>query len=627
MKQTSKQTMRFSTAIALLIFSVNASGQIKQPSSIINVSQVKIISPTSFNKSLSPKYLEATKKFMTSTTKSVAGSAANSTVTLNRGGTEGTAPSQTTMSTPVQTGDYTCVTRNVNERTDYFRQPIVSQLEFIYPGALLNATQIINNQLTYYIPPPNYQRRPYTISADLFTMTGTPQSPSETIGDNEDYSLASFRVAKSLIMNRNAAANPPVEAFIEYIQANTQEEVAIKLGYGVTANIPPELVAMVSGVPVGVNANVSAGVVANQTSEKSRLILKINYNFYSMDASPFNNDYKAFISPVAGPDVPTNVVYVSSVLYGTTGYVYFESDKSASELQSTIEETVGVAGPLDQGSLSVNISAEARAKFASTVSKMVAYGKGLSLSPGASVQVGSLDNLLALIGSLRSWGPNNQGSPIAYTMNFINDGVQAVVSYSTQFPNKVCTQTPLTNLKFDVDLELESLAVSNVRDLDGTEDLYGSIDFKNLKANTKTIGNDINFFAKTEANANVNNFKNGTAPIDKRVNLISNLSFDELKNLEITLGGKLSDDEGILGSRVFKCSNCSVFSGDYGQRTLKFIELNNTQSSLNSLQNNGTYQMVKIGQDNFVELVFFESNNENDGKVRALFKVWVKPHS
>jgi len=212
-------------------------------------------------------------------------------------------------------------------------------------------------------------------------------------------------------------------------------------------------------------------------------------------------------------------------------------------------------------------------------------------------------------------------------MNFINDGVQAVVSYSTQFPNKVCTQTPLTNLKFDVDLELESLAVSNVRDLDGTEDLYGSIDFKNLKANTKTIGNDINFFAKTEANANVNNFKNGTAPIDKRVNLISNLSFDELKNLEITLGGKLSDDEGILGSRVFKCSNCSVFSGDYGQRTLKFIELNNTQSSLNSLQNNGTYQMVKIGQDNFVELVFFESNNENDGKVRALFKVWVKPHS
>src|SRR4051812_8023674 len=132
MKQSSKQTMRFSTAIALLIFSVNASGQIKQPSSIINVSQVKVISPTSFNKSLSPKYLETTKKFITTTTKSVAGTAASSTVTLNRGGTEGAAPSQTTVSTPAQTGDYTCVTRNVNERTDYFRQPIISNIEFFY---------------------------------------------------------------------------------------------------------------------------------------------------------------------------------------------------------------------------------------------------------------------------------------------------------------------------------------------------------------------------------------------------------------------------------------------------------------------------------------------------------------
>ncbi|MGZ5192112.1 MAG: hypothetical protein ACXWCZ_13975, partial [Flavisolibacter sp.] len=277
-------------------------------------------------------------------------------------------------------------------------------------------------------------------------------------------------------------------------------------------------------------------------------------------------------------------------------------------------------------SASVSISAETRAKFASTVTKMVAYGKGLSVSPGSSLSVTSLDNLLSLIGNLKTWGPNNQGSPIAYTMNFLNDGIQAIVSYGTQFPNKICTQPELNDLKFDVELELESLAVSNVRDLDGTEDLYGSLDFRNLKANSKTNPTVINLFSKTEQNANSNNYRNGTAPIDKRVKLIANLSFDELRNLEISLGGKLLDDEGVLGSRTFKCANCSVFSGDYGTRTLKFIELTNTQSSLNSLQNNGIFQMVKIGDNNFLELVFFESNNENDGKVRALFKVWVKPH-
>lgn len=633
MKQFLKQTVRSSVAVALLVISTNASGQVKpvQTNFLLNVSQKKLNLVSTFNKSISPKYLESTKKFLKTSTKTSLSNnnsaSAKSTVTLNKGGTEGSAPSQTTVGNTSTSGDYSCLTRNVNERTDYFRQPLFSQGEFIFPGAFLNATSIINHQLGYYSPPASYQRQPYRISANLFTMTGTPQSPVEIIGDNEDYSLASYRAAKSLIMNRNASANPPVEAFIEYIEASTREEVSIKLGYNFSANIPAELTAMLAGIPVGANVDASVSTIASQINEKSRIILKINYNFYSMDASPNNENFAAFLSPVAGSDIPTNIVYVSSVLYGTTGYVYFESDKSVSELQAAIEETVGVAGPLNQGSASVSISAETRAKFASTVTKMVAYGKGLSVAPGSSVSVGSLDNLLNLVGSLKSWGPNNQGSPIAYTMNFLNDGVQAVVSYSTQFPNKVCTQTPITDLRFDVELELERLDVANVRDLDGTEDLYGQIDFKNLKANSKTVSTDINLFSKTEANANSNNFRNGSAPIDKRVKLITNLTFDELKNLEIIVGGKLYDDEGAFGSRDFKCQECPATSGDYGTRTLKFIEFTTTQNSLNSLQNTGNFQMLRFADDNFFELNFYESNVKNDGWVRAMFKVWVKPHN
>jgi hypothetical protein len=598
----------------------------------IAVSQIsKVVRVSSFNKSISPKYVDATKKFIKSNAKTLiannSSASAKSTVSLNRGGTEGSAPSQTTTSSSAVTGNYTCVTRNVNERSDYFRQPLFSQGEFIYPGALLNAASLINNQLGYYTLPAGYHRQPYRVSANLFTMSGTPQNPTEMIGDNEDYSLASYRNAKSLIMNRNANANPPVEALIEYIQANTREEVALKLGYNFTANIPPELTAMLTGVPVGVNADLSASVVANQVSEKSRLILKINYNFYSVDASPLDDISTNFISPAPGADIPTNVAYVSSVLYGTTGYVYFESDKSAEELQSVVEETVGVSAPLDQGSASVNVSVDTRAKFASTVTKMIAFGKGLSLEPGSSLPVANLDNLLALIGNLHSWGPNNQGSPIAFTMNFLNDGVQAIVSYSTQFPNKFCTQTPVTDLKFDVDLELDHLEVNNVRDLDGTEDLFGQLDFTNLKANGKTVGDNISFFTKSQANANTNNFRNGSAPMDKRFNLIKNLSFDELKNLEITVGGRLSDDEGLFSPRVFKCNDCSSFSGDYGTRIIKFIELTSTQSSLNSLQNTGQYQDLFFAGDKFFELNFYESNNKNDGWVKAMWKVWVKPHN
>src|SRR4029077_14163753 len=106
--------------------------------------------------------------------------------------------------------------------------------------------------------------------------------------------------------------------------------------------------------------------------------------------SPTGDNALNFFTPDRGNDIPANVVFVSSVLYGRTGYVYFESDKSAAELQSTIEETIGAAGPLDQGSLSVGISAETRAKFSATVSKMVACGKGLGLAANSSVAVTSL---------------------------------------------------------------------------------------------------------------------------------------------------------------------------------------------------------------------------------------------
>ncbi len=616
--------------ILMVLCAATVSNAYSQIQPIANV-QLKLAVKSSFNKSFSPKYITATSKFIKSSPKNVLGNnssaTAKSTVTLNKGGTEGSAPSQTTNTPTAQSGAYSCSTRNVNEKTDYFRQPLFSQGDFIYPGALLNASAIINNQMGYYAVPSSYQRQPYRISANLFTMSGTPQNPTEMIGDNEDYSLASFRAAKSLIMNRNANANPPVEAFIEYIEATTKEEVAIKLGYNFSANIPAEITALLAGVPIGVNAEASASTVASQINEKSRIILKINYNFYSVDASPLNDDSKNFITPAPGADIPTNVVFVSSVLYGTTGYVYFESDKTAAELQAAVEETVGVAGPANQGSASISISAETRAKFASTVTKMVAYGKGLSVQPGAALPVASLDNLLSLIGSLRSWGPNNQGSPIAYTMNFLNDGVQAIVSYSTQFPNKVCTQTPLTDLKFDIDLELDHLDVNNVRDADATEDLYGKIEFLNLKANSKSIADNKTYFQKSETDANNNNYRNGKAPVDKRFTLATNLSFDELKNMELTVGGKLSDDEGIFGSRVFKCTDCSSFSGEYGSRVLKLIELSATQASLNSLVNNGQYQDISFGGDKFFELNFYESNIKNDGWVKVMWKVWIKPHN
>jgi hypothetical protein len=461
-------------------------------------------------------------------------------------------------------------------------------------------------------------------------MNGVVSDPTEMIGDQpgEDFSLASYRAALSKILNRTLAANPPAEVFIEYIEANSKEEVAVKLGYNVKANVPAEVSAMLTGIPVGVNLNVNAGVLANSSSDKSRLILKINYNFYSVNASPTHDEPDSLMTPAPSNDVSNNLVFVSSVLYGTTGYVYFESDKSLSELTATLNETVGATGPLDQGELSVGLSAETRAKFASTITKMVASGRGLGINPGSSMTVTSLDQLLALIGNLKSWGPNNQGSPIAYTMQFIKDNVQAVVSYNTQFPNKVCTAPPLSSLKYDVDVELERIEVANINGGAGShEELYGRLLFADLKAGTKTVTADKLFWSKTESQAGSNSFTNGTRAVDVQHNLIKNITFDELRNISLQLGGELFDDEGVFGSRVYQCSNCNELTGTMGKRKLNFIELSNTQSSINALQNNNQYQLLKIGKDNLIEIHYAESGKPNEGLVKTFWKVWVKPHN
>ena len=621
-------------AMTLIAFSVNAFAQVKTPTKISprTVSQVKVIGTSSANLGLSPAYRQLTSSLVKNVPKKLivnaSGSTSRSTVSLNKGGTGGNAPAQTTVSAPVKDGEYSCVTRNVNEKIDYQALPVFSQNEFIYPGALLDASKIINNQFGYYIPPSGYQRQPYRVSANLYTMTGPPQSPSEMIGDEagEDFSQASFNEALSRIMNRNANANPPVDLQLEFIEATTQEELSVKLGYNLSASVPAELVAILTGIPVGANASVSASASASSFGSKSRLLLKVHYSFYTVKASPQDENFNKFLNPVAGADISNNVVFVSSVQYGSIGYVYFESDKSITELSAAVSQAVGVTGPAEQGSVNVNVSAEARAKFSSTVNKMIAVGRGLGIPSNSSIQLTSLDQLIGLIGELRNWGPSNQGVPIAYTMNFLKDGVQAVVSYSTQFQNKVCTQPELTSLKFDVDLELERMDVANVRDLDGSEDLYGSIDFRKLKAGSKSNNTLVSLFAKSESGANTNNYRNGSATIDKRINLIKNLSFEELRNLEITVGGKLLDDEGAFGSRVFKCTECTPVSGDYGQRVLKFIEMTTTQNSLNSLLNNNQYQMLRFAGDNFFELNYYESGKPEDGKVKFLFKVWVKPH-
>lgn len=199
-----------------------------------------------------------------------------------------------------------------------------------------------------------------------------------------------------------------------------------------------------------------------------------------------------------------------------------------------------------------------------------------------------------------------------------------------QLPKPKVSIQPVTGLKYDVDIELDYMKVNNVRDLDGTEDLYGTIKFFRLTAKTKVVDDQYMFFEKTEGLANSNNFREGTYQVDKRRTLITNLTLDELRNIEIKIYGILSDDEGVMGSRVFRCMECAVSTTIPAIMTKKFIEMPGIQTSISNLKNDGNYQYlvgVVTGNANSFDMNFYENGIINDGNVRFFFRVWVKPHN
>lgn len=194
---------------------------------------------------------------------------------------------------------------------------------------------------------------------------------------------------------------------------------------------------------------------------------------------------------------------------------------------------------------------------------------------------------------------------------------------------------PISGLKYDVDAELVHFIVNNVKDLDHTEDLFGSLYIYSAKALSKL--NSKGVLGWQQLLKEHGSYPNGTTiTISKKysalagVPLFKNLSLEELKNFELTTGGNLSDDEGFLPWINFRCAECvntEESSKVKGKRVLKFIGMPSTQESISSLVNNGQYQEIKFGDDTFFELNFYESGIKANGWVKVMWKVWVKPHN
>lgn len=500
----------------------------------------------------------------------------------------------------------------------------------IFPGAVYTFNEIKNLSFSQYTA--NTARNPMTLSTTIFKAG--EQSATEDI-TTFDYGTLLNKWNAILSRNMQGGSTPGnIQSEVILTESASQLKADLntfsKVDVGVKLKVPiPDLPVSVS---VGEQVSVTNTSSLSTSSEKQKNSIVIRYNqvFYSSMITP-KAGFTSVFSGVDESALDNDLLYVSSVDYGQVFYIVITSSLTKDQLLKAVESKVttktelgaqveGLPVEVDVTVGTENNNSSSTQSIITTANTTISvFQQGGNPMPGLG---SSLDEVLNNLKNVQTqFSATNLGAPIKFTLNYVKGNALAYINYDLSYATSNCGNR--VENKFDVKLELDNFNVDNVSDLDGTEDLYGNIKFINLKANGKSVSADKIFWSRSEDDANENSFRNGRVSIGKEEVLIQNLTLDELLNLELTVGGKLSDDEGPFASRVFKCIDCTNQDGNAG-KTFKFSEQATTKNAINVLVANGQYQALKYGNDDIFTVNFYESGIKNDGFVQLRWKVWVK---
>ena len=523
----------------------------------------------------------------------------------------------------------------------------------IYPGSLLNATNLLNgnyNNSTSSLPVPSMNiittMLPLSATDSAFRTVNSPSAANVNTAINQMYNL-----------NAAGGTNSPTIQYVEgyILESDNQWRVESKHTWDFNINeslsIPVEIINIKAGG--GASGSISTSGSVSIQQKRSYAVLVFKQLYYSANIEPVQSAGTAggtgkFFNTAAS-NIPEDLIYIKTVDYGRILYLVISADATRQDLAFALNRKFGVN--LDMGlnvaGSELGVSGSESAGYSdeftlnrvfqqSNISyKMVVYGGNpipltdlTNISPGDVLNApdNSISGLINKIASKANinLSVNNVPAPIGFTCCFAKDGATAWVNSNVNYYSQTCNSV----FKYDVQLELDRIESSNCRDLDGSEDLYGSLKFTYLKAGSKEVNTDKVYWTMSENNSNENPFRNGSHPVDETKTIITGLTYNEMRNVVLYIGGELHDDEGPLASRDFKCDNCQELNGDFGKRKIFFNELSNTQKSINMLiPDNNNFQALKFGDDTFFQLNFYESGKSSDGTVKVFWRVKVKAYT
>jgi thiol-activated cytolysin len=347
---------------------------------------------------------------------------------------------------PVEDGDYRCTTTPVEEVRHL--DQLLGQIaigDVLWPGAILRGDSVISSRLT----PLGFDRAPLKFSVSLESLGRGGRSATLA-----EPSLSSYRDAIAQILGQELTGSIPARISAEVEEVSSEEQLAVALGASASA----PLVGMVKG-----------GFDFSSASMRSRFVVKFFQLYYTVDVDPPGLPHELFAPSVTAGEIAGTIgsdppVYVSSIGYGRQVIFTFESSLAKEELAAALD-------------FAYNGGAEVGGQTSLTHSEvlshthMTAFILGGDAGEGSSVAIGDYDMLTQFITRGGNYSRNSPGAAIAYKLSYVRDNAPVVVSYGSNYAQRVCSR-----LTQRLRVVLQKLTVDDAGgDVGGDLEVFGTV--------------------------------------------------------------------------------------------------------------------------------------------------------
>jgi len=355
----------------------------------------------------------------------------------------------------VMDGEYRCIDTPIDEVRQY--DQLLGQLavgDVLWPGSILRGDSVHSGRLTPLV----VERAPLTFSVSLESLGGGGHSAKLAAP-----SLSSYRDAIGALLGQEVSGSTPARISAEVEEVASEEQLAVALGAAVNAPLV---------------ATVKAGFNFNDSSKRSRYVVKFFQLYYTVDVDPPGLPHEFFGPSVTAEqlapmvDAASPPVYVSSIGYGRQVVFTFESDLSKKELQAALSFVY-------QGGAEISGSVSLTHQEVLSHTSTTAFILGGDAGEAAAASIGNYDQLKAFIAKGGNYSKDSPGAAIAYKLSYVRDHTPVQVSYASMYRQKTCAR-----VSQKIHVVFEKLSVDSAgSDVGGDLEVFGTVTARGTGAN------------------------------------------------------------------------------------------------------------------------------------------------